>query len=85
MATDDSSRDWRTASELALVAYLTKAEQLADGCGDTKQCCEMLKIIGEIVGTGTVLGKPGSRVTTSTTTKRGGGDGEQEEAEDDGE
>lgn len=73
------NRDWRKASEIALVAYLEKASELAPGCGDTKQCGELLKIIGEIVGTGTVLGVPGKRQTTSTTTKREDEDDEEEQ------
>lgn len=71
-------RSWQGAAEDALVAYLEKARELADGCGDTRQVNDLLKTIGEIVGTGTMLGRRTQRQTTSTSTAREeDGDGDE--------
>lgn len=52
-----SDRDWKAAGERALTTWLVRVEQLADGCGDTKQAVDILKALGDIVGAGVVLGR----------------------------
>lgn len=50
-------RNWKASGEIALTKLLDKAAELADGCGDSKQLTELIKVVAEVVGTGLVLGR----------------------------
>lgn len=52
-----NSSDWKAAGESALTTALVQAEKLAGECGDIKQLDALIKTLGEIVGTGLVLGR----------------------------
>lgn len=40
---------WQDQAESAMVAILARAEDLASGCGDTKQLTDLGKMVGELV------------------------------------
>ena len=67
-----NDRDWRQAGEECLVTLLDRMRAMATDCGDIKQLDSAIKTVGEIVGTGTVLGGAGGE----------GGDGKGDDDDD---
>ncbi len=63
--TPPADRNWKAAGERALTSALNKADELARDCGDTKQLTEMIKVVGEIVGTGIVLSRKPTEASES--------------------